>query len=305
MGMRILNSELFEMYRRPQPLVLPELLSIGWCRTDFSRLGGPRTDGQDGFEVGYLERGSLEWWTENGLEEAGPGSVIIDRPGDWQGGVNAIVHPCQRYWVRFNFPPQGDLPGLTTATTDQLSAWFHSQTRRHFPASPRHKGHFEQLLDLQRNPGAFAEEASRAIFHLILFLAVHDGERHDEVEHSSPVLAALAFFDNHLTEDTPMDTVAEHVGLSVGYFHELFVRETGLTPSHYHLRKRIALAKRDLIYSDVSVTHLAASIGFSSSQYFATVFRKVVGLTPTQYRTLRDVPARPPARYRQLQGATI
>jgi AraC family L-rhamnose operon regulatory protein RhaS len=302
--MRKLNSELFEMYRRPQPLVLPELLSVGWCRTDYSRLGGPRTDGQDAFEVGYLERGSLEWWTEGGLEEAGPGSVIIDRPGDWQGGVNAIVHPCQRYWIRFNFPPLGTLPGLTDETAEHLSSWFHSQSRRHFPASPRHKGHFEQLLDLQRNPGAFAEEASRAIFHLILFLAVHDGEREDHVEYSPPVVAALAFFDDQAADDCHVDAVADHVGLSVGYFHELFVRETGLTPSQYHLRKRIALAKRELIHSDISVTHLAASIGFSSSQYFATVFRKVVGLTPTEYRTLRDVPARPQARHPSNAEAT-
>lgn len=299
-----MNSELFEMFRRPTPLVLPELISLGWCRTDYSRLGGPRADGMGGFEVGYLERGSLEWWTEEGLVEAGPGSVIIDRPGDWQGGVNAIVHPCQRYWIRFNFPETGALPGLSTTTTSDLEHWFRGQTRRHFPASPRHKGHFEQLLDLQRSPGAFAEEASRAIFHLILFLAVHDGERQDEVVHSPTILAAIAYFDDHLTEDCHVDSVADYVGLSVGYFHELFVREIGVTPSQYHLRRRIAAAKRELIYSDVSVTSIAANMGFSSSQYFATAFRKVVGLTPTEYRTLRDRPAKPEtSRSRLLEPA--
>ena len=187
-------------------------------------------------------------------------------------------------------------------TTDQLADWFHGENRRHFPASPRHKGHFEQLLELQRHPVTFAEEASRAIFHLILFLAVHDGERHEEIEYSATTGAALAYFDGHLTQDCHVEEVAHHVGLSVGYFHELFVREVGLTPSQYHLRKRIAAAKRELIYSDTSVTNLAADIGFSSSQYFATVFRKVVGLTPTEYRTLRDVPPQPPAS-RVLEAA--
>ena len=99
------------MYRQPQPLVLPELVALGWCKTDYPRLGGVRTDGYDGLEIGYVERGSIEWLTDSGLQEAGPGSIIIDWPGDWQGGVNAIVHPCERYWVRFNFPPKGRLPG--------------------------------------------------------------------------------------------------------------------------------------------------------------------------------------------------
>jgi AraC family transcriptional regulator, L-rhamnose operon regulatory protein RhaS len=289
--MRKLNSELFEMYRRPSPLVLPELVSIGWCRTDYSRLGGPRKDGQQpALEVGLLEHGSLEWWTEDGLVEAGPGSVLIDRPGDHQGGMNAIVHPCQRYWIRFNFPQSGALPGLSEDTTQHLAEWFRDETRRHFPASPTHKENFERLLNLQREPGLFAEEASRAIFHLILFQAVEDGERFEEVVRSPPVTAAIAYFDRHLSSDCHVEEVARHVGLSVGYFHELFVREVGLTPSQYHLRKRVAAAKHELIYSDMSVTALATDIGFSSSQYFATAFRKVVGLTPTEYRTLRDTP---------------
>lgn len=289
-----MNSELFEIFRPPQRLVLPELISLGWCRTDYPRLGGQRPDGQDAFEIGFLERGSIEWWTEAGLIEAGPGSVIIDRPGDWQGGVDAIVHPCQRYWVRFNFPPLGALPGLAGDTAARLAGWFGSHHRRHFPASPQHKTYFEQLLAFQRAPGTFAEEASRAIFHLILFLAVHDGERDEQIAYAPQVRAALAYFDARITEDCHVEEVARHVGLSVGYLHELFTREVGVTPSQYHLRQRIAAAKRELIRSDASVACLAANAGFSSSQYFATVFKKVVGLTPTEYRTLRDVPPRAP-----------
>jgi AraC-like DNA-binding protein len=78
------------------------------------------------------------------------------------------------------------------------------------------------------------------------------------------------------------------VGLSVGYFYDLFQREVGLTPGQYHARQRVAAAKRRLIQSDASITEIALGLGFSSSQYFSTTFKKIVGMTPGAYRTLRE-----------------
>lgn len=285
--MRILNSEVFEIYRGEE-LVLPNLLGLGWCRTDYPRLGGPRTDGRIGFEVGYIDRGSVEWLNDTGLDEAGPGSVVLDWPGDWQGGVSAIVHPCERYWVRFNFRPAGSLPWLPERTVAALEAAFLDMRVRHFPASPQMKSYFQQLVGQQRAPGAFAEDVSRAAFHQILFLVVHDYQRGQRIAHSAMVRQALEIFDTHVAEDCRVEEVARRLDVSVGYFHQLFAREVGVTPAQYHLSKRIAAAKRELIYSDTSITTLSLGLGFSSSQYFATAFKKVVGLSPGEYRTLRE-----------------
>lgn len=288
--MRILNTELFERHRDPERMVLPELVSLGWFVTSESRLGGARTDGYDGYEIGYLEHGSIEWWTEAGLEEAGPGSVLIDRPGMLQGGRDAIVHPCRRYWLRFNFPPVGRLPGLSDASIAALREICMAPDLRHFPASGRLKDLFIQLLEQQRAPKDFAEDLSRALFHQILFTVVHDYRFSQRATLSAPVRRALRFFAANRDHDFSIEDVAGHAGLSTGYFHELFLREIGYTPAQYHLRTRINEAKRKLIHTDIAVTRIAMEHGFSSSQYFATAFRKIVGLTPSQYRTLRKGP---------------
>ena len=70
--------------------------------------------------------------------------------------------------------------------------------------------------------------------------------------------------------------------------HDLFQRDVGVTPARFHARARIALGKRQLIYSDASVTEIAMGLGYSSSQYFATSFKRIVGLTPADYRRLRE-----------------
>ena len=90
-----------------------------------------------------------------------------------------------------------------------------------------------------------------------------------------------------------VEQVSQHVALSTGYFHDVFMRETGYTPSRYHLILRVAAAKRALIKNHQSITDIALDLGFSSSQYFATTFKKVVGLTPIAYRQLRALSSFP------------
>ncbi|WP_293865952.1 AraC family transcriptional regulator [uncultured Alsobacter sp.] len=279
--------EIFELHRQPD-VVLPELQSLGWCHTLRPLFGGPRTDGRIAFEVGYLASGSIEWLTPAGLEEAGPGSVLIDKPGDWQGGVSAIVHPCERYWIRFNFPPVAALPGLKETTVTRLAAMFADMTVRHFPASQELRSHFDRLLHEQRTPGQFAEEIARACFHQILYCVALDYERGRSVQYSDPVQRSIRFMGRRLDRDCAVDEAARAVGLSVGYFHDLFLKEVGVTPARFHTRARVALAKRKLIDSDETVTDIAIGLGYSSSQYFATTFKRIVGLTPSDYRRLRD-----------------
>ena len=64
----------------------------------------------------------------------------------------------------------------------------------------------------------------------------------------------------------------------------MFKSETGLTPNDYVQRLRIGRACEILGGSDESITGIACRMGFSDSQYFARVFRKYMGETPSQYR---------------------
>ncbi|MBF9033506.1 helix-turn-helix domain-containing protein [Rhodobacterales bacterium HKCCE2091] len=285
--MRILNTDVFEIYRDGDGLVLPELHGIGFCDTTLPRLGGPRTDGLDFLEIGYLERGSIEWLTEDGLEEAEAGSIVIDWPGDWQGGVDAIIHPSRRFWVRFDLNAVPTLPGLGPRTGRELAERIRAMATRHFRASPGIGALFEQILSQQRAPGLFAEEMSRAAFHQILFTMVNDHRDVRATRPSAPVRAALAYIETHLAEKLQVAEVARHVGLSAGYFHEIFLRETGRTPARHQIDRRILAARTRMVTGADSITELSLDLGFSSSQYFATVFKRHVGLTPGDYRRLR------------------
>jgi AraC-like DNA-binding protein len=77
--------------------------------------------------------------------------------------------------------------------------------------------------------------------------------------------------------------IAEKVHLSESYFKILFREEVGLPPAEYMLRQKVDAAKALLVKPNCNITELAYHLGFSSSQYFATVFKRYTNQTPSEF----------------------
>ena len=82
--------------------------------------------------------------------------------------------------------------------------------------------------------------------------------------------------------------LADRVGLAPSYLAELFADHLGQPPHRYLNERRIDRARQLLESSDLTITALALSLGFSSSQHFARVFRQLTNTTPTAYRSARE-----------------
>ena len=108
----------------------------------------------------------------------------------------------------------------------------------------------------------------------------------------SPVRGGLAawqqrivttYIEEHFAERLPLSALAELVRLSRYHFCRSFKRSFGKPPHRYQLERRIERAKLLLSKPGISVTDVALTVGFSSSNTFATTFRKETGMTPTAY----------------------
>ena len=89
-----------------------------------------------------------------------------------------------------------------------------------------------------------------------------------ESVYTRAVAESIDYIDSNLHTPLRIDEVAEHVGLSAGYFSVLFHRETGLAFSDYVMRQRIETAGNMLRYSDYSSTEISEILAFSSQSYF-------------------------------------
>ncbi len=81
-----------------------------------------------------------------------------------------------------------------------------------------------------------------------------------------------------------LEDLARRAHLSLSHFKKRFKAETGLSPRQYILRDKIEAAKCLLSSQAKPITDIALDLGFVSSQYFATVFKRITGTTPTHYR---------------------
>ena len=88
----------------------------------------------------------------------------------------------------------------------------------------------------------------------------------------------------HLSEDLSPAMIADAVGFSPVYISRLFKDETGSSITAYIADTRVNEAKRLLEDTSMTVREISAMIGIDDWNYFTKVFRKHVGMTPTEYR---------------------
>jgi AraC-like DNA-binding protein len=101
---------------------------------------------------------------------------------------------------------------------------------------------------------------------------------------------SVDFMNSHLKEMPPLEKIAEKSHLSPNYFHRLFTRMFGVTPYHYMMQQRMETAKQLLSTTSLNIKEVAGNTGFDNEFYFSRVFKKQMGLNPSEYRKRRWVP---------------
>ncbi|MGB8453537.1 MAG: response regulator [Anaerocolumna sp.] len=89
---------------------------------------------------------------------------------------------------------------------------------------------------------------------------------------------------NYRNENLSVKDISEHVFLSSTYVCTLFKNETGKTLNQFLTEFRIEKAKNMLMDSRYKITDISAKAGYSDSNYFGKAFKKIVGLSPSEYR---------------------
>jgi transcriptional regulator GlxA family with amidase domain len=89
----------------------------------------------------------------------------------------------------------------------------------------------------------------------------------------------------HPGEAYSVDELAARVYLSRSQFNRKFKQYTGFSPHDYVIREKISAAKAMMMEGQRSMVKISIDLGFSSSQHFATVFRKYTGQSPGSYRS--------------------
>jgi AraC-like DNA-binding protein len=102
------------------------------------------------------------------------------------------------------------------------------------------------------------------------------------------VAHAKQFVQSHAEEPITLGQVVQHVHVSRFYFCKLFKKATGMTLTEYVARVRVEKAKALLSDPTLRISEVVYAAGFGSIPQFNSIFKRHVGMPPTEYRaTLR------------------
>ena len=100
---------------------------------------------------------------------------------------------------------------------------------------------------------------------------------------SAAVETCVNYIDAHLHYTVTLGDLSRACGLSPSHLSRLFKKETGLPPTAYIRRRRLAEARSLLAGGRLGSSAVANALGFSSQSYFIACFRQEFGITPGEF----------------------
>ncbi len=285
------NNHEYEIYEGEERLV-EEVSRCGVAKFAMGTrhaFGEQRGSIPNSFELYFVETGLLCMWVDGQHIEVAPRNVLIVQPNQKVvgSGPDFAVDPCHVIWMVLHSTDR-------THKTDEPLTGFAEHLFQidlnSFPVSEDTIHSCERIVDEHRKRDAYSVATVRSLAVLVISGVLRDFESvvGADVEQRKGIPARVLEFVNELDAESnynlSLDEMAQRCGLSRARFCQAFAKATRSTPVDHLTHLCIRKARQLLIETNASVTDIAMELGFSSSQYFATVFKKHSAFTPSAYR---------------------
>ncbi|MDX1951189.1 MAG: helix-turn-helix domain-containing protein [Verrucomicrobiota bacterium] len=135
------------------------------------------------------------------------------------------------------------------------------------------------------------QQEHEAIVKLLEIFASHLSELSNQIavqeaNAEMPMITrARHYIQEHQADELSLGQVAKAVNSSPFYFCKMFKKGTGMNFTEYVCRVRIESARQHLLNPNLRISEIAYQVGFQSLTHFNRVFKKIVGQSPTEYRS--------------------
>lgn len=111
----------------------------------------------------------------------------------------------------------------------------------------------------------------------------------DKLREKDAVESATEYMKNNISKLLTLDQVSREVNLSGSHFSFLFRKKTGFAPMEYFNHMKVQLACQFLMFTEMRIKEIALEVGIEDQYYFSRLFRRVMGMSPIQYREKREM----------------
>ena len=263
----------FDFFKRPQ---------------DFS----PLHVHEECLEISLCLRGDLEFELEGQVYPFRPDTVFVSRP-DEEHRMRRYPRSMSKYWMLFRIP-KGDFPFLALRSDE--AKWLRREMlglpRSFVDVNHRVRAAFQRLFQVYDSAHRGTAQRRFLVRNAVcsLFIAlVETAKMPDRVLPAARLTKIVEDIRSAPERDWPVEELARRAELSPTSLLHRFKRLTGFPPHAFVLSCRIEKAKQELARGELPVATIADNLGFPSAQHFATIFRRIVGATPSEWRVRKNV----------------
>jgi AraC-like DNA-binding protein len=275
---------------------IPEIALFGYYQF---RSAVPTSDSweqHDGIEILFMQSGEACWDLPDDHFSRATGSQAIIIPSGQRHRIsNGVYTPCRLLWMVFQ-PKEKACSSARLFLGSEIEALFDIANGQERPIDlpegcHRTLGELASRLTDERlmiGSAAMLAEVRAKVYSSVTALWGVCANVSNSGAQSRLVRQAAALLregtEDDFDRDDSIGDVARQLGYGKSRLYSLFTREVGMAPNDYRQRIRIKRCCEKLTKTVDTITTIGIDNGFHSSQYFSRVFKKYVGVTPTEYR---------------------
>lgn len=232
----------------------------------------------DEYQINYITEGSGIIETRHGTFPIIPGTIIVIRPGEWHRYRPSKETGWKEHYVGFEgkYADHIFANGFFQDSKPVIHIGFQDQVLKSFYA----------IFDVVRDEKAGYQQVASGILIQLLGSIISCVKNKDfegkDIERK--IRKARLYFRDNLDKNIDVEKLASELNIGYSYFRRMFKKFTGISPVQYHLMLRLQRAKDLLVSTDMSVKEIALGLGFQSIFYFTRIFKKKMGVPPTDLR---------------------
>ncbi len=145
---------------------------------------------------------------------------------------------------------------------------------------------YTRQLDLSHSGAFGCEQLVRSYLEQLLIFLIR-GNQHSAAprhnENNTLLISICDFLEKNVEAPLHFSDIKKRFNVSASVIKKVFREHMGCGAMEYFTRLKIDAAKELIRESDLNFTEIADRLAFNTSQYFTTVFRRVSGMTPSEY----------------------
>lgn len=243
---------------------------------------------ENAFEITYLCKGTMTFISEDQTYHLSGGDIYISFPDEVHSTGAVPISLNEMYWFQLDISADNflfvgeewkerlidDLKNVNTRLINTNTGEMQKLMKEFFRLTYNQEEH-ERF------------QAASVLLYFLNQLIAYSKKQVKVV--SKDIQGAVDYIIDNIYENISLDVLAEVSGLSLSRFKQKFCQQLGFTPREYINFHKVETSKA-MLCKGMSVTDAAIDLGFSTPNYFSSVFKRFTTLSPSEY--LKSAPPR-------------